>query len=237
MELRNQIIYISKKVLNSIKNFEFNFETTIFIFDKELNVLYAKSNDENKDLSKLVLEESVENNAFILSSLQNTTVKTNNQISGKDFSVISTPFHEIKNKELQGYVGIFTTDDSENFKMISEILANQISYELHVYREKLLIEEIIKTNRPSLFTREPKHKVDLRIIQNITQGLKDKEIADNLHISISTVRNHINKLFEELDVSSRSQLISLHYENKLHEILHEVKMETAICSTYRWNYD
>lgn len=224
MELRNQIIYISKKVLNSIKNFEFNFETTIFIFDKELNVLYAKSNDENKDLCKLVIEESVENNAFILSSLQNTTVKTKNQISGKDFSVISSPFHEIKNKELQGYVGIFTTDDSENFKMITEMLANQISYELHVYCEKLLIEEIIKTDRSSLFTREP-HNVDLRIIQNITQGLKDKEIADNLHISVSTVRNHINKLFEELDVASRSQLISLHYENKLHEILHEVKME------------
>ncbi|MCU6602073.1 LuxR C-terminal-related transcriptional regulator [Peribacillus frigoritolerans] len=224
MELRNQIIYISKKVLNSIKNFEFNFETTIFIFDKELNVLYAKSNDENQDLCKLVIEESVENNAFILSSLQNTTVKTKNQISGKDFSVISSPFHEIKNKELHGYVGIFTTDDSENFKMITEMLANQISYELHVYREKLLIEEIIKTDRSSLFTREP-HNVDLRIIQNITQGLKDKEIADNLHISVSTVRNHINKLFEELDVASRSQLISLHYENKLHEILHEVKME------------
>ncbi|TWE03528.1 regulatory LuxR family protein [Peribacillus frigoritolerans] len=224
MELRNQIIYISKKVLNSIKNFEFNFETTIFIFDKELNVLYAKSNDENKDLCKLVIEESVENNAFILSSLQNTTVKTKNQISGKDFSVISSPFHEIKNKELQGYVGIFTTDDSENFKMITEMLANQISYELHVYREKLSIEEIIKTDRSSLFTREP-HNVDLRIIQHITQGLKDKEIADNLHISVSTVRNHINKLFEELNVASRSQLISLHYENKLHEILHEVKME------------
>lgn len=125
---------------------------------------------------------------------------------------------------MHGYVGIFTTDDSENFKMISEMLANQISYELHVYREKLLIEEIIKTDRSSLFTREP-HNVDLRIIQNITQGLKDKEIADNLHISVSTVRNHINKLFEELDVASRSQLISLHYENKLHEILHEVKME------------
>lgn len=225
MELRNQIIFISKKVLNSIKNLEFNFETTIFIYDKELNVLYSKSNDENKDLCKLVIGESVENNAFILSSLQNTTVKTKNQISGKDFSVISSPFHEIKNKELQGYVGIFTTDDSENFKMISEMLANQISYELHVYREKLLIEEIIKTDRSALITKEPKNKVELRIIQNITQGLKDKEIADNLHISVSTVRNHINKLFEELDVAFRSQLISLHYENKLHEILHKVKME------------
>lgn len=49
-------------------------------------------------------------------------------------------------------VGIFTTDDSENFKMISEMLANQISYELHVYREKLLIEEIIKTD--SIFNHQ-----------------------------------------------------------------------------------
>ncbi|CAH0236784.1 LuxR C-terminal-related transcriptional regulator [Peribacillus sp. Bi134] len=224
MELKNQIIYISKKVLNSIKNFKFNFETTIFIFDKELNVLYSKSNFEHKDICNLVIKESVENNAFVLSSLQNTTVKTKNQISGKYFSVLSSPIHEIKNKELQGYVGIITKDDNGNFEMISEMLANQISYELHVYREKLLIEEIIKTDTSSLITREQQHEVELRIIKNITQGLKDKEIADNLNISVSTVRNYVNKMFEELDVTSRSQLISLYYENKLYEILNEIKI-------------
>ncbi|MFF2499948.1 MULTISPECIES: response regulator transcription factor [Peribacillus] len=225
MELKNQIIYISKKVLNSIKNFKFNFETTIFIFDKELNVLYSKCNFEHKDICNLVIKESVENNAFVLCTLQNTTVKTKNKISGEDFSVISSPIHEIKNKELQGYVGIITKDDNENFEMISEMLANQISYELHVYREKLLIEEIIKTDTSSLITREQQHEVELRIIKNITQGLKDKEIADNLNISVSTVRNYVNKMFEELDVTSRSQLISLHYENKLYEILNEIKIE------------
>ncbi|GAB6258596.1 response regulator transcription factor [Peribacillus sp. NPDC055009] len=224
MELKNQIIYISKKVLNSIKNFKFNFETTIFIFDKELNVLYSKSNFEHKDICNLVIKESVENNAFVLSSLQNTTVKTKSQISGKYFSVLSSPIHEIKNKELQGYVGIITKDDNGNFEMISEMLANQISYELHVYREKLLIEEIIKTDTSSLITREQQHEVELRILKNITQGLKDKEIADNLNISVSTVRNYVNKMFEELDVTSRSQLISLHYENKLYEILNEIKI-------------
>ncbi|MDM5221215.1 LuxR C-terminal-related transcriptional regulator [Peribacillus sp. NJ11] len=225
MELKNQIIYISKKVLNSIKNFKFNFETSIFIFDKELNVLYSKSNFENEDICKVVIKESVENNAFVLSTLQNTTVRTKNQIYGKDFSVISSPIHEIKNKELQGYVGIITTDDSENFKMISEMLANQISYELHVHREKLLIEDIIKTDTSSLITREQQHKVELRIIKNITQGLKDKEIADNLHISVSTVRNYVNKMFEELEITSRSQLISLYYENKLYDILSEIKIK------------
>ncbi|MEY9869193.1 DNA-binding CsgD family transcriptional regulator [Peribacillus sp. B2I2] len=225
MELKNQIIYISKKVLNSIKNFKFNFETSIFIFDKELNVLYSKSNFENEDICNVVIKESVENNAFVLSTLQNTTVRTKNQIYGKDFSVISSPIHEIKNKELQGYVGIITTDDSENFKMISELLANQISYELHVHREKLLIEDIIKTDTSSLITREQQHKVELRIIKNITQGLKDKEIADNLHISVSTVRNYVNKMFEELEITSRSQLISLYYENKLYDILSEIKIK------------
>jgi DNA-binding CsgD family transcriptional regulator len=225
MELKNQIIYISKKVLNSIKNFKFNFETSIFIFDKELNVLYSKSNFENEDICKVVIKESVENNAFVLSTLQNTTVRTKNQIYGKDFSVISSPIHEIKNKELQGYVGIITTDDSENFKMISELLANQISYELHVHREKLLIEDIIKTDTSSLITREQQHKVELRIIKNITQGLKDKEIADNLHISVSTVRNYVNKMFEELEITSRSQLISLYYENKLYDILNQIKIK------------
>lgn len=228
MELKNQIIYISKKVLNSIKNFKFNFETTIFIFDKELNVLYSKSNFEHKDICNLVIKESVENNAFVLSSLQNTTVKTKNQISGEDFSVISSPILEIKNKELQGYIGIITKDDNGNFEMISEMLANQISYELHVYREKLSIEEIIKTNTSSIITREQQHEVELRIIKNITQGLKDKEIADNLNISVSTVRNYVNKMFEELDVTSRSQLISLYYENKLYEILNEIKIENRL---------
>ncbi|WP_350301499.1 response regulator transcription factor [Peribacillus frigoritolerans] len=228
MELKNQIIYISKKVLNSIKNFKFNFETTIFIFDKELNVLYSKSNFEHKDICNLVIKESVENNAFVLSSLQNTTVKTKNLISGEDFSVISSPILEIKSKELQGYIGIITKDDNGNFEMISEMLANQISYELHVYREKLSIEEIIKTNTSSIITREQQHEVELRIIKNITQGLKDKEIADNLNISVSTVRNYVNKMFEELDVTSRSQLISLYYENKLYEILNEIKIENRL---------
>ncbi|MFS0762441.1 response regulator transcription factor [Peribacillus phoenicis] len=228
MELKNQTIYISKKVLNSIKNFKFNFETTIFIFDKELNVLYSKSNFEHKDICNLVIKESVENNAFVLSSLQNTTVKTKNLISGEDFSVISSPILEIKNKELQGYIGIITKDDNGNFEMISEMLANQISYELHVYREKLSIEEIIKTNTSSIITREQQHEVELRIIKNITQGLKDKEIADNLNISVSTVRNYVNKMFEELDVTSRSQLISLYYENKLYEILNEIKIENRL---------
>ncbi|TKH03696.1 HTH domain-containing protein [Peribacillus simplex] len=157
--------------------------------------------------------------------MQNTTVKTKNQISGKDFSVVSSPIHEIKNKELQGYVGIITNDDNGNFEMISEMFANQISCELNAYREKLLIEEIIKTDTSSLITREQQHEVELRIIKNITQGLKDKEIADNLNISVSTVRNYVNKLFEELEVTSRSQLISLHYENKLYEILNEIKIE------------
>ncbi|MBQ4869974.1 response regulator transcription factor [Priestia megaterium] len=229
MELKDQIIHFSQKVLNSIKNFKFDYETNILIFDKNLNILYSKSNLEYEEihtpyLRKLNIKKSIENNAFILSSLQNTTVRTKNRISGKDISVISSPLHEIKNKELQGYVGIITTDNSEKFKMISEMLANQISYELHMYREKMLIEDIIKKDKKPLITGQQQYKIELQIIKSITQGLKDKEIADNLHISVSTVRNYVNKMFEELNITSRSQLISIYYENKLYDILNEIKL-------------
>jgi DNA-binding CsgD family transcriptional regulator len=229
MELKDQIIHFSQKVLNSIKNFKFDYETNILIFDKNLNILYSKSNLEYEEihtpyLRKLNIKKSIENNAFILSSLQNTTVRTKNRISGKDISVISSPLHEIKNKELQGYVGIITTDNSEKFKMISEMLANQISYELHMYREKMLIEDIIKKDKKPLIKGQQQYKIELQIIKSITQGLKDKEIADNLHISVSTVRNYVNKMFEELNITSRSQLISIYYENKLYDILNEIKL-------------
>ncbi|MFE4812564.1 response regulator transcription factor [Peribacillus simplex] len=93
-----------------------------------------------------------------------------------------------------------------------------------MHREKLLIEEIIKTDTSPLIMRE-KQAIELRIIKNITQGHRDKEIADNLHISVSTVRNYINKLFEELDLTSTSQLICLYYENKLYDILNEIKIK------------
>jgi pimeloyl-ACP methyl ester carboxylesterase/DNA-binding CsgD family transcriptional regulator len=53
------------------------------------------------------------------------------------------------------------------------------------------------------------------ILARIAKGLSNQAIADELHISEKTVRNHITNIFEKLDVSSRAQAIVLAKESGL----------------------
>ena len=47
------------------------------------------------------------------------------------------------------------------------------------------------------------------IAELIVQGKSNKEIEDQLFISLNTVKNHIYRLFRKLDVNSRSQFIHM----------------------------
>lgn len=47
-----------------------------------------------------------------------------------------------------------------------------------------------------------------QIIELIEQGLSNKEIAQRLLISLPTVKNHVHKIFEKLDVHRRSEALS-----------------------------
>jgi DNA-binding NarL/FixJ family response regulator len=46
------------------------------------------------------------------------------------------------------------------------------------------------------------------ILQLLSQGLLYKEIADHLSISVSTVRQHIHKIYEKLHVQNRTEAIN-----------------------------
>jgi DNA-binding NarL/FixJ family response regulator len=48
-----------------------------------------------------------------------------------------------------------------------------------------------------------------QIIELISKGLKNKDIADLLAISEQTVKAHLNRIFRKVKVSNRSQLIPL----------------------------
>ena len=47
------------------------------------------------------------------------------------------------------------------------------------------------------------------IISHIAAGLKNKEVASQLHISHITVRHHLTSIFSKLDVSDRQKLLIL----------------------------
>jgi len=46
----------------------------------------------------------------------------------------------------------------------------------------------------------------------IAEGLSNKEIADSLSISESTVENHIHNVYGKLDISKRAQAVAFAYQ-------------------------
>jgi DNA-binding NarL/FixJ family response regulator len=62
--------------------------------------------------------------------------------------------------------------------------------------------EILPSGPARLSVRESE------IVQLLSQGLLYKEIADNLHISTGTVRQHIHKIYEKLHVQNRTEAIN-----------------------------
>lgn len=49
---------------------------------------------------------------------------------------------------------------------------------------------------------------ELEIIELISKGLSNREISENLYISINTVRTHIDNIFSKLNVSSRMAILN-----------------------------
>lgn len=47
-----------------------------------------------------------------------------------------------------------------------------------------------------------------QVAEGIVDGLKEKEIAAQLGISVNTVHEYVGRLYDRLDVHSRSQLVS-----------------------------
>jgi len=50
-------------------------------------------------------------------------------------------------------------------------------------------------------------KREIEILQNIVEGLDNRQIAEKLYISLQTVRNHIRHIYEKLQVHSKSQAV------------------------------
>ena len=54
---------------------------------------------------------------------------------------------------------------------------------------------------------------ELDIIQTVSQGLNNKEIANSLFLSEGTVRNYISTILEKLDLRDRTQLAIFYYKH------------------------
>jgi two-component system nitrate/nitrite response regulator NarL len=65
---------------------------------------------------------------------------------------------------------------------------------------------VLATQRRDVSVRAKLTRRELQIASLVTSGLSNKEIAGQLHIEVSTVKNHVHNVFEKLHVARRSQV-------------------------------
>jgi DNA-binding NarL/FixJ family response regulator len=58
-------------------------------------------------------------------------------------------------------------------------------------------------------------KREMEVLITVANGMSNKEIAANLHISERTVKNHISNIFKKIDVSDRTQAAVFAIKNNL----------------------
>jgi len=79
-----------------------------------------------------------------------------------------------------------------------KLLKNPIPFETE--NEKELVE---------LSTRE------IEVLEHLSKGLKNKDIADNLFLSTSTVKKHIENIYRKLQAHNRIEMLQKAKQNKL----------------------
>jgi LuxR family maltose regulon positive regulatory protein len=124
--------------------------------------------------------------------------------------------HALELAEPEGFIGVFV----EQGPLVAEALANlvkqkqlgtaQPGYVEHIMaafsRSQLSDLALSVETRPAALI-EPLTERELDVLRLMAQGLKYKEIATRLFISLNTVRFHVKAVYGKLDVNNRTQAV------------------------------
>jgi LuxR family maltose regulon positive regulatory protein len=109
--------------------------------------------------------------------------------------------------EPQGYVRIFV-DEGEALRLLIEQLPRNRGHSLSAYADKLLAAftqpgTASKPARPQSDTLEPLSERELEVLKLLRSELSGPEIAQQLIVSLNTLRTHTKNIFSKLGVNNR----------------------------------
>ena len=85
--------------------------------------------------------------------------------------------------------------------VVEKLVLSEVEVEVYVNRNENFILDTSLVSQLELSKRE------LEILSLLAQGNSNQEIAAKLFVSLSTVKTHIQNLFEKLDVKRRTQAV------------------------------
>ena len=121
--------------------------------------------------------------------------------------------HALALAEPEGYVRMFVDEGPPMVQLLREASAREITPD---YTDKLLAafeaEKQKSEDKPDLPPAQPLidplSQRELKILQLIAQGLSNREIGERLFLALDTVKGHNRKIFNKLQVQSRTEAIA-----------------------------
>jgi len=109
--------------------------------------------------------------------------------------------------EPQGYVRMFIDEGAPMGKLLRQAVARGIALD---YVSKLLaaLENETKDERRTTELVEPLSERELEVLRFLTTHLSSTEIAEELFISVNTVRSHMKSIYGKLDVHTRREAVA-----------------------------
>ncbi len=82
------------------------------------------------------------------------------------------------------------------------------SIEMALYRTTQQQSMHLTIQRVNQLSSHPITESEFKIINLIREGRSNQEIADQLYVSINTIKTHLKRIFEKVNVKSRAELIA-----------------------------
>jgi LuxR family maltose regulon positive regulatory protein len=114
--------------------------------------------------------------------------------------------------EPEGYVRLFVDEDTPLARLLDQRPENPDAPRVNDYVRQLLLtfgpagtHPLPQAGQPTV---GPLSERELDVLRLLATGLKYREIAARLHISLNTVRHHVKNLYGKLDVNSRTRAVA-----------------------------
>jgi LuxR family maltose regulon positive regulatory protein len=114
--------------------------------------------------------------------------------------------------EPEGYLRLFVDEDTPLARLLGQRPENPNAPRINDYVRRLLLTFGPAGTHPLPQAVQPLvgplSERELEVLRLLAIGLKYKEIAARLHISLNTVRDHVKNLYGKLDVNSRTRAVA-----------------------------
>jgi LuxR family maltose regulon positive regulatory protein len=110
--------------------------------------------------------------------------------------------------EPQGYLRVFMDEGAPMARLLRRMLTRS-SASVYIRRLLVALGEPVKVETPIISKLiDPLSQRELEVLRLIIDGATNKEIANELVLTVNTVKRHISNIFRKLDVSNRAQAIA-----------------------------